>query len=215
MYAFRTPFWLTRLYPSCVWRIATDKPEIYLTFDDGPHPIATDFVLKQLARFGAKATFFCVGENARNHPDLLQRIFIEGHSIGNHTMHHLDGWKTSRKEYLRDIREAAAQLPTNLFRPPYGRIGPRQLQDLLHQEQPMTIVMWDLLAGDFDPHLKASDSLERMVLLTRPGSIIVMHDSQKAWNSMSYSLPKLLEHFCSRGYNFRALPCRSAQAGSG
>lgn len=206
MYAFRTPFWLTKVYPSCVWRIDTDQADLYLTFDDGPHPMATDFVLKQLALYGAKATFFCVGENAQKYPDLMQRIFIEGHAIGNHTMHHLNGWKTSRRGYLRDIQEARAFVPSNLFRPPYGRIGPRQLREITRGPQAMTVIMWDLLAGDFDPTLKPETSLERMVLLARPGSILVMHDSAKAWMSLSYTLPKLLDHFSSRGYAFKALP---------
>jgi len=204
MYLTKTPFWLRSLYPSLVWRMPVEgEKKIYLTFDDGPHPQATPFVLDQLAAYGAKATFFCIGKNVVAEPEIYQRIIAEGHSVGNHTQLHLNGWKTDDIAYLNDIATAEQSISSNLFRPPYGRIKRSQIK-ALHQQQ-KKIIMWDVLSADFDTRLTGEACLAYVLYHTQPGSIILFHDSEKAWDRMSVALPKVLKHFSERGFGFERI----------
>ncbi|MEL7161757.1 MAG: polysaccharide deacetylase family protein [Bacteroidota bacterium] len=181
---------------------STESPTIYFTFDDGPIPQLTPWVLEQLAAYDAQATFFCVGNNARRYPELIQDILTAGHSIGNHTMHHLDGWKSDNVPYFHDVRHCAIQVKSSLFRPPYGRLMPSQAQFLQRHYE---IVMWDVLSGDFDPELTAEDCFQNVVRNAKPGSIVVFHDSLKAEEKLRAFLPRLLEHYAALGYRFAAL----------
>ncbi len=206
MYLLKTPWWLRVLYPSLIWRIPVTDKTLYLTFDDGPHEIATTFALDQLQYFGAKASFFCIGKNAQAHPEILERIQKEGHAIGNHTQNHINGWKVDDEAYLTEIGEAATLLPTTLFRPPYGRIRSSQIRKCKKVYPEMKIIMWDVLSGDFDENLTPEACLFYVLYHTKPGSIIVFHDSTKAWDSMRQILPKMLSHFTEQGYQFKSLP---------
>ena len=204
-YLVRTPWWLKRLYPAYSWDVPVSGKEVFLSFDDGPHERATPFVLEQLARYQAKASFFCIGKNVVQHPDLYRRLLEEGHAVGNHTFHHLNGWKTPDETYLGDIRRAAEVIDSNLFRPPYGRITRFQANVLRNAKQPYKIIMWSILSGDFDTSLSPEKCLENVVLKSRPGSIVVFHDSAKAWDRMSYALPRVLQHFADQSYSFEKL----------
>jgi peptidoglycan/xylan/chitin deacetylase (PgdA/CDA1 family) len=203
MYLTKTPWWLRALYPSLVWRMPSDEKKIYLTFDDGPHPTATAFVLDQLAAYHAKASFFCIGKNAAAEPELYQRIISEGHAVGNHTHQHLNGWQTSDDMYLADTMQAAQYISSHLFRPPYGRIKRSQIKML--QQKGMKIIMWDVLSADFDTRLTGEASLSYVLYHTKPGSIVLFHDSAKAWDRLSAALPAVLKHFTSEGYVFDRL----------
>ena len=202
MYLIKTPWWLRALYPSFIWKINTNQKVLYLTFDDGPHATATPFVLDQLKRYDAKATFFCIGNNVVQHPNIYDRILAEGHAVGNHTFNHLNGWKTKDEEYINDIDKAAKEIDSTLFRPPYGRITRFQSSVISRQS---SIIMWDVLSGDFDTDLQPQRCLANVLYHSKKGSIIVFHDSSKAWERMSYCLPRLLEHFTQEGYRFKAL----------
>lgn len=210
MYLVKTPWWLRALYPQLVWRKPASGKVLYLSFDDGPHPTATPFVLNTLQQYGAKASFFCIGKNVLLYPDIYARIKSEGHAVGNHTMHHVNGWKTDDALYLNDVRQAAALIPTGLFRPPYGRIRRTQIKELLNysvlnDHGAPQIIMWDVLSGDFDLKLSPEGCYSNLLRNAESGSIIVFHDSAKAWDRMSYALPKLLAHFSEKGYQFQSL----------
>jgi peptidoglycan-N-acetylglucosamine deacetylase len=201
----RTPWWLKQLYPSCVWDIKGDEKKLYLSFDDGPHPTITPFVLDELKKHNAKATFFCIGENVQKYPELYQRYIDEGHAVGNHTQHHINGWKTEDKVYLEDIKEAGQYIQSDLFRPPYGRISRSQIRKL-HQAIPgQKIVMWNILAGDWVPELAPEKCYDRMKRRISGGDIIVLHESDKAWDRMSYVLPRLLADFSAKGNSFQGI----------
>lgn len=181
--------------------------KLYLTFDDGPVPGPTEFVLDQLGRTGIKATFFCIGDNVKKHPGVFKRILAEGHAVGNHTFNHLSGWKTGKSEYLANvsmcdnvIRESGYLQPT-MFRPPYGRITRRQIASLASRR----IIMWDVLTNDYATSLAPEDCLRGSLAATRPGSIVVFHDSLKAEKNLKYVLPKYLDHFLGQGYTFHLL----------
>jgi peptidoglycan/xylan/chitin deacetylase (PgdA/CDA1 family) len=206
MYLIKTPWWLRKLYPTLTWQMPGEEKSLYLTFDDGPHETATPFVLDCLKQYEAKATFFCIGKNVQQYPDIYRRILDEGHSIGNHTHNHLNGWKTKDKAYIEDIRQAANYIDATLFRPPYGRITRFQANFLQQVARPAyKVVMWSVLSGDFDTKLAPQQCLNNVILNTEPGSIIVFHDSTKAWDRMQYALPKVLNHFTQQGYTFRNL----------
>ena len=199
---FRTPFLLRLLYPKLTWRISTEEKIIYLTFDDGPVPGPTEFVLDQLKAFQAKATFFCIGNNVVQHNSIYQRIIEEGHAVGNHTYNHLRGWNTSDDIYLKDIADCRQVLQnTKLFRPPFGRIKRSQMKQLSHYE----IIMWDVLSYDYAKSISRERCLRGVISATREGSIVVFHDSIKANTNMSYALPKFLDHFTNKGYLFHSL----------
>ena len=206
-YFVKTPWWLKKLYPKRLWSVDTKEKIIYLTFDDGPHPVATPFVLDELKKHNAKATFFCIGKNVVEYPAIYKRIVEEGHAIGNHTQHHLNGWKTEKETYLADITIAAKHIESSLFRPPYGRIRSQQANSLTDamNNTSAKIVMWDVLSGDFDVDLSPEKCYENVVKHTRPGSIIVFHDSLKAFERLKFALPLVLKHFSEQGYRFANL----------
>jgi peptidoglycan/xylan/chitin deacetylase (PgdA/CDA1 family) len=205
MYLVKTPWLLKKLYPNLIWDAKPDARSIFLTFDDGPIPIVTPFVLNILKKHDAKATFFCIGDNAAKHPDIFEQVKNDGHAIGNHTYNHLKGWITDNDTYLENFEKADALLNTCLFRPPYGRIKRQQIK-LLKQARPgLKIFMWDVLSGDFDTDLSPEDCLKNVLKHTEPGSIIVFHDSEKAFKRLEYVLPKAMEIWSEKGYTFSPL----------
>lgn len=202
MYLVKTPKFIQNLFPILTWRIPTAEKVLYLTFDDGPIPDITPWVLDTLKQYDAKGTFFCVGENAAQHPEVLDQVISEGHSIGNHTHQHLNGWATENIPYFHNVRKCAKLIPSNLFRPPYGRISPKQAQFL---QRHYRVVMWDVLSGDFDQSLAPEQCLNNVVSKAGPGSIVVFHDSLKSEKNLKYALPRVLEYFSGQGYRFEAL----------
>jgi peptidoglycan/xylan/chitin deacetylase (PgdA/CDA1 family) len=176
-----------------------------VTFDDGPIPIVTPFVLKILQEHNAKATFFCIGDNISKHPEIFDEVKNAGHAIGNHTFNHLRGWATDDKTYLDNFLKCDDLLHSNLFRPPYGRIRRSQITLLKKAKPDLKIIMWDVLSGDFDQKLKPKDCLQNVLKHTEPGSIIVFHDSLKAFDRLEYVLPKAMEEWERRGYKFGVL----------
>lgn len=203
MYLHHPPQWLRGLFPQITWKLPTDEKIIYLSFDDGPEPTVTPKVLKLLNDYNAKGSFFCIGENALREKNLLEEIRQEGHVIGNHSFSHLNGWKTNTRDYLADVEKCRQILGGRLFRPPYGKITPRQLQALVPSYK---VIMWDLLSGDFDLHLKKEKCLEILIKYTKKGSISVLHDSIKASEKLMYVLPQILDHYSSQGFKFKAIP---------
>ncbi|MFD0794756.1 polysaccharide deacetylase family protein [Mucilaginibacter litoreus] len=212
MYLVKTPWWLKKLYPQLIWKAEPGTRSIFLTFDDGPIPIVTAYVLNILKKYDAKATFFCIGDNVRKHPDIFEDVKKSGHTIGNHTFNHLKGWATEDDIYLDNFIKADKLLDTPFFRPPYGRIKRSQIK-LLKQARPdLEIIMWDVLSGDFDMALKPQEALKNVVDNAADGSIVLFHDSIKAFHKMEYALPLVLEHFSKLGYTFKGL---SPSAGAG
>lgn len=216
MYFVKAPFWLRSFYRSLVWKVPEKEKILYLTFDDGPHERATAFVLDQLQRYGAAATFFCIGKNVEAHPAIYQRILAEGHRVGNHTHNHLNGWAVAESDYLKNIDEAAQFIHSNLFRPPYGRIKKgaiNKIKDLIEKNArergifaAAKIVMWDVLSGDFDTSLSLSKCVSNVVNNASSGSIIVFHDSTKAFERLEFALPTVLKYYTDLGYQFKVLP---------
>jgi len=207
MYLVKTPWLLKKLYPGLVWNLNRTERCIFLTFDDGPVPIVTPFVLKNLKQHNAKATFFCIGDNVQKHPDIFKEVKADGHSIGNHTFNHLRGWKTEDDTYLQNFLKCNESLTTktSLFRPPYGRIKRNQIKLLKAAKPGLQIIMWDVLSGDFDMTLSPEKCLQYTLKHTENGSIVVFHDSLKAFNRLEYVLPKALEHWSKEGYKFMPL----------
>lgn len=203
-YFTKTPGWLKRLYPSGIWSIPTERKVIYLSFDDGPHAGATPFVLDQLRQFNACATFFCIGKNVEAEPDVYKRILNEGHRVGNHTQHHLNGWKTADKKYLADVEKARTLIDSDLFRPPYGRISAFQISNLTRSLK-YKLIMWDVLSGDFDPAVTGKIAAERVIRKAGPGSIVVFHDSAKSFAVIRQALPEVLKYFAGKGYLFKSI----------
>jgi peptidoglycan/xylan/chitin deacetylase (PgdA/CDA1 family) len=206
LYFHKTNFLFRLLYPTFVWKKITDQQIIYLTFDDGPIPGTTDFVLETLAQYQAKATFFCVGDNVARHPEVYRRVVKHGHAVGNHTFNHLNGWKTPTEQYLSNVeqcRQATGLQGENLlFRPPYGRITSEQAGQVRKRYR---IVMWDVLTGDFDRNLAAEKCFQKSVKYTQKGSIVIFHDSLKAEKNLRHVLPRYLANFTSAGYKFEVL----------
>lgn len=202
MYLIKTPQFIQNLFPNFTWRIPTPEKVIYLTFDDGPIPEVTPWVLDQLKQYNAKATFFCVGDNIRKHPEVFQQVKEEGHSVGNHTFNHLNGWSSDNIPYFHNVRNGASMVHTVLFRPPYGRLKPKQAQFL---QRHYRIVMWDVLSGDFDPAISEEQCLANVINNTQNGSIVVFHDSLKTKEKLAYVLPRVLDHFSQLGYRFERL----------
>ena len=205
MYLIKSPLLLKWYYPSLVWNKSRTDKVIYLTFDDGPIPDVTDFVLKTLNSFKAKATFFCIGDNIVKHPQVFQRLLAGGHRIGNHTFNHLKGWKTSNDTYIQNFSKCQELTGTMLFRPPYGRIKKAQINRLNTLHPNIQIIMWDVLSGDFDTELSPENCLKNVVTHAENGSIIVFHDSLKAFDRLRYALPLALKHFQDEGYTFATL----------
>jgi len=206
MYLVKTPFWLRALYPSCTWKMLGAEKVIYLSFDDGPHVDATPFVLAELKKYNAKACFFCIGKNVAAHKNLYEQILHEGHTVGNHTYDHVNGWKTNTAHYIENIELAGKLIQSNLFRPPYGRITKSQIQKIKADNTlPQKIIMWDVLSGDFDLSLTAESCIKNIIKNTVAGSIVVFHDSAKAFERLKIALPRILAHFTALGYTFEAI----------
>lgn len=209
MYFHKTPWLLKVLYPQLVWDKYSDEKKLYLTFDDGPVPQVTSFVLDILDKYDAKASFFCVGENIRKNPELFREVYMAGHMVGNHTFNHLNGWKTPDNLYLENINKCedliSEILPDRhdkLIRPPYGRITRSQIKILINH---FRIIMWDYLVGDFDKNLDPKWGLDQARKKTKDGSIIIFHDSLKAEKNLRFMLPVYLAYFVDMGYQFKAL----------
>ncbi|MBT30964.1 MAG: polysaccharide deacetylase family protein [Thalassobius sp.] len=198
------------LYPTLTWSRYNKDKTIYLTFDDGPIPEMTPGILDLLKTYNAKATFFCVGDNIRKHPEIYQRILKENHSTGNHTFNHLNGWKTPDNNYLENVglcnsiidKYAVNSNNSKLLRPPYGRIKQSQIKQLKDNYE---IIMWDVLTGDFAASISPESCLNKAIKYTESGSIVVFHDNLKAKRNLDYALPKYLEHFTKAGYSFKGL----------
>jgi peptidoglycan/xylan/chitin deacetylase (PgdA/CDA1 family) len=204
-YFVQTPQWLKKVYNKYTWDFFGAKKAIYLTFDDGPHPTATPFVLNELDKYNAKATFFCIGKNVIEQPDIYNKIISAGHAVGNHTFNHLNGWKTGNSEYVENILEAETCITSDLFRPPYGKVKKAQVK-LLHASNPnFRVIMWSVLSGDFDKNKTPEQCLKNVIKNTKSGSIIVFHDSDKAFKNLEYSLPLVLEYFSEKGYRFEKI----------
>lgn len=205
MYLVKSPLLLKWYYPSLTWNKSRTEKVIYLTFDDGPIPDVTDFVLKTLQDQQVKATFFCIGDNIRKHPSIFQRLLDEGHQVGNHTYNHLKGWKTDDATYLQNFEQCQTLTGTNLFRPPYGRIRKSQIKDIRSRYPEMKIIMWDVLSGDFDLNLSPESCYHNVDKYVENGSIIVFHDSLKAFERMQYALPRVIANLKAKGYQFATL----------
>lgn len=202
MYFVRPPFLLKKIYEDCVWDIPTKEKVLYMTFDDGPIPEVTPWVLDLLRKYNAKATFFCIGENVKKNPAIFQRIADDGHTIGNHTYNHRNGWQVPNEHYFNNVKRGAKFISSKLFRPPYGKIKRSQSKVL---QQDYTIIMWNVLCGDFDKDTSKKDCLRNAVKYTDKGSIIVFHDSLKAADNLFHVLPIFLRFFSQRGYRFEAI----------
>lgn len=199
---FRPPRWTDRLFRLYTWRFAVSDQTIFLTFDDGPHPDITPFVLDQLEKFGMKATFFCVGENMLRHPELVARIEKEGHRIGNHTMRHTKGTAVTDEAYFQSVDDFSRHYATPLFRPPYGRMRPSQqkaLQERFH------IIMWSWLSYDYDLNISIQHILHKARSI-KSGDILVLHDNYKLAERQRELLPQLLQYLKSEGYRSEVIP---------
>lgn len=188
--------------PSAVWRKCATEKKLYLTFDDGPIPELTPWVLDILKQHSIKATFFCVGDNVNKHPELYARILNEGHSVGNHTYNHVNGWNTDTNEYLENTEKCAQLVKSKLFRPPYGKLKPTQIKRITAN---YSIIMWDILSGDYDKNITPERCLLNVINNIRNGSIIVFHDNIKAKDNLQYTLPKFIEYALEKGYDFGTL----------
>ena len=210
----KTPRIVKKLFPNYVWDIATTEKIIYLTFDDGSTPEITNWTLDLLNTYNAKATFFCIGNNIKKHPEIFQNILSNGHAIGNHTLNHVKGWKTSTAIYLKEVADTQTIIDKetsklanykpasiNLFRPPFGKIKNKQGKALL--KLGYKIIMWDILPFDWKTNTTKEACFKNAISKTTNGSIIVFHDSVKASKNMQYALPKVLEYFSKKGYIFK------------
>jgi peptidoglycan/xylan/chitin deacetylase (PgdA/CDA1 family) len=206
-YFIKTPWVIKHLFSSYLWSIRATEKEVYLTFDDGPHPQVTPLVLQQLKQYNAQSTFFCIGKNVLLYPGIYKQILADGHSVGNHSFNHLNGWVTDSDSYMADIEKASKIIPSNLFRPPYGKIKPKQARIIgkaINHSHPQ-IVMWDVLSGDFDVSITKEECLNNVIKNYTPGSIIVFHDSEKASKNLNYVLPMVLEKLSNEGYIFKKI----------
>lgn len=192
------PRFIQRLYPERIWAFSHEKASVFLTFDDGPIPEVTPWVLDELKKHNAKATFFSIGENVKKHPEIFERILSEGHSVGNHTFNHLKGSKTETSKYIENTLLAEKLIHSKLFRPPYGKITSKQAKIL--QIKGFKIVMWDVISYDYDSTVSEEKCLENVLKNIQPGSVIVFHDSLKAENNLRYVLPKVLEIIVKKGW---------------
>lgn len=205
MYLVKSPLVLKWYYPSLVWNKSRAEKVVYLTFDDGPVPVVTEFVLNTLKNFNCKATFFCIGDNITKNPGIFNRLIAEGHAVGNHTFNHLRGWATEDARYIDNFRKCQELTRSALFRPPYGRIKKSQITQLRQLHPGLQIIMWDVLSGDFDLDLSPEKCYQNVIRNTRNGSLIVFHDSLKAFDRLQYALPAALTDLQNRGYQFGTL----------
>lgn len=218
-YWIKTNRFIKKIFSNYIWDIPNTENKIYLTFDDGPTPEITEWVLQELEKYNAKATFFCIGNNIEKHPEIFEKVITKGHCIGNHTFNHLNGWKTSTEDYLENSKLCETAIYSrklsglkstpesfrdcNLFRPPYGKIKASQAEKL--QQLGYKIIMWDVLSADYDNTISAEKCLENATKNVTSGSIIVFHDSVKAFPHLEYTLPKALKYFKEKGFVFEKL----------
>ena len=201
-----------KMFPNYIWNIHSQEKTLYLTFDDGPTPEITDWVLACLKKYNAKATFFCIGKNVEQYPDIFVNIVNDAHTIGNHTFNHLKGWETNTKDYIENTMMCNYVLQiqnpkssvVNLFRPPYGRIKPKQAKLLI--EEGFKIIMWSVLSVDWDKNISEQKCYNNVVNNSGSGDIVVFHDSTKAFKNLQFALPKVLEHYNNLGYKFKSIP---------
>jgi peptidoglycan/xylan/chitin deacetylase (PgdA/CDA1 family) len=199
----RPPSFLRWIYPNAVWNLPSEQKVVYLSFDDGPTPFVTEKVLELLEEYQAKATFFCIGKNIEQHPELFNLVKEKGHHIGSHTYSHLNGWKSNSTDYLTDYQKGRELVGSNLFRPPYGRILLNPLQTIQKQDK---VIMWDILSKDYNEALLPKTILNNVLNNLKPGSIIVFHDSEKAKKNILAVLPQLLQNLKQQGYAMEAIP---------
>lgn len=186
---FTPPKFLKRLMPSLIWDLHSES-DVFLTFDDGPTPGITEWILEELSKHNAKATFFCLGKNVEQYPDLCQKILDGGHKLGNHTYSHQKGWSMSLERYVEDVDFAHQLIHSDLFRPPYGRITPSQAKVLSER---YNLIMWDVLSQDYNGLISPRKCLRNVTKHVRAGSIVVFHDSEKSFRNMRYALPRTLD----------------------
>ncbi len=203
-YSAKTPQIIKKIFSNYVWDIPNNENKVYLTFDDGPTPEVTNWVLDELKKYNAKATFFCIGKNIETNPEIYENLILNGHSIGNHTFNHLNGWKSNDKKYIENtlicvnLKSEFCNLKSNLFRPPYGKIKPSQSKEL--RKLGYKIIMWNVLSADFDTEISPEKCLENVLKNVKSGSIIIFHDSQKAFKNLEYALPRTLEFLNKKGF---------------
>ncbi|MBF4983268.1 polysaccharide deacetylase family protein [Nonlabens mediterrranea] len=198
-YPDRIGDWFSSLFSGYLWHGSRTDKIVYITFDDGPHPIVTPYVLTQLENYQFKASFFCIGDCVQRHEQLYHRIIKEGHAVGNHTYHHLNSWKTLSTVYLDDVEKASSVIESHLFRPPYGRITSTIAKKL--RNEGYNIILWDVLSGDFDLNRTAASCLKNLKKNTRNGSIIVFHDSEKSFEKLKTILPSYFDYLKNEGYH--------------
>lgn len=202
MYFNKTPWFFQKIFPTIIWKL-WGVDQIYLTFDDGPIPESTPFILDTLKAYDAKATFFCVGENVKRYPELFQRILDEGHAVGNHTFNHLNGWKSDNDDYVKNVEVADEVVQSKLFRPPYGRLKPEQLKRL---QQKYNVIFWDVLSGDWDASVSSEQLFDNVTAHAKEGSIIVLHDNLKSIDKLKETLPAILKFYSDKGIKMIPLP---------
>jgi peptidoglycan/xylan/chitin deacetylase (PgdA/CDA1 family) len=203
-YWIKTNALIKRIFPNYMWDVSNTENKIYLTFDDGPIPEITEWVLEELKKHNAKATFFCIGNNIEKYPDIFEKVIHEGHSTGNHTFNHLNGWKTSTKEYVENVKLCEPLISkSKIFRPPYGKIKTSQSKKL--RQRGYKIIMWDVLSADYDTSISPEKCLENVLKNVTSGSIIVFHDSVKAFPNLEYTLPRALNYWAAKGFVFEKL----------
>lgn len=206
-YWVKTRWFIRKLFPGYVWNIPNSTKTVYLTFDDGPTPEVTEWVLDSLKEHDIKATFFCIGNNIEKHPGIFKKVVDAGHVIGNHTFNHLNGWNTDNANYFENIAACEKWIGgvsrAQLFRPPYGKIKKSQKKEV--QKMGYRIVMWDVLSADFDQSISPEKCLDNVIRNTTDGSVIIFHDSIKANINMRYALPKAIEYLKGKGFRFAAI----------
>lgn len=206
-YWVKTRWFIRKLFPGYVWNIPNNSKTVYLSFDDGPTPEITEWVLGVLEQHNIKATFFCIGNNIEKYPDIFRKVVEAGHSIGNHTFNHFNGWSTDNTTYFKNIEGCEKVMggtnTAKLFRPPYGKIKRSQKKEVL--KMGYRIVMWDVLSADFDQSISPEKCLQNVIKNTAEGSVIIFHDSIKAGENMRYALPKAIEYLKEKGFRFAAI----------
>lgn len=206
LYLTKTPFLLKLLFSNWIWSFSPKKKELFLTFDDGPTPEITDWVLAELENYNAKATFFCIGKNIDAYPTLFDQLKAADHAVGNHTQNHFKSTEHSTAAYLENVAQASKHfegLDSKLFRPPYGKLGLKKSLKL--RKLGYKIIMWDVLSADFDTSIDPAKCLNNVIKNVDNGSIIVFHDSEKAFEKLRFVLPKVLEYYTSKGYEFKSI----------
>lgn len=211
MWIVRPPSFLTRALHRMTWDLSGEDRNVYLTFDDGPTPVVTPWVIDRLKEADAKATFFCLGRNVEKHPEVYKQILSAGHSVGNHSYSHLKGFRSSMRRYMDDIHLASGMIESRLFRPPYGRIFPHQVKAVTKEYD---IIMWNVLSIDYNPGLSGKRVLKNVIRNVKPGSIIVFHDSDKAAENLYYALPRTLDFLRDEGYHMLSIPSTGLESTS-